>query len=309
MIPSKLTVATRKSQLALTQTRAFVRTLILRFPGLEVEELHVTTTGDRIQDKSLADIGGKGLFIKEIEEALLEGQADFAVHSMKDLPADLAPGLSIACVPERQDARDAFISPRAPCLADLPLGSRVGTSSLRLGVQLGMTRSDLEIVPLRGNVDTRLRRAEEGHVDAVILACAGLLRLGWADRITERLAPEQCLPAVAQGALAIECRQHDSSVQELLQQLNHPETAVAVAAERGVMRTTGGNCHIPLAAYARRDDTGLWLRGLLADPSGKRVQTAEVKVPWPDEEASAARIGEQLGLELKAVLDCPHANA
>ncbi len=309
MNSGKLTVATRKSQLALTQTRAFVRTLIARFPGLEVEELHVTTTGDRIQDKSLADIGGKGLFIKEIEEALLEGQADFAVHSMKDLPADLAPGLRIACVPERQDARDAFISQKAPSLAELPLGSRVGTSSLRRAVQLGMTRSDLEIVPLRGNVDTRLRRAEEGHVDAIILACAGLIRLGWADRITERLPPEQCLPAVAQGALAIECRAHDNAVQELLGNLNHPETALAVAAERGVMRTTGGNCHIPLAAYALPDGTGLWLRGLLADPTGKRVQTLEVKVPWPSDETAAARIGEQLGLELKAVLDCPHADA
>ncbi len=305
----KLTVATRKSQLALVQTRAFVQSLTKRFPELEIEELHVTTTGDRVVDRSLADIGGKGLFIKEIEEVLLDGQADFAVHSMKDLPADLAPGLSVACIPERQDARDAFISPRAPKLAELPPGSKVGTSSLRRAVQLGRVRSDLEIVPLRGNVDTRLRRAEEGRVDAVILACAGLLRLGWADRITERLAPEDCLPAVGQGALAIECRENDLVTSELLRELNHPETAVAVAAERGVMRTTGGNCFIPLAAHARRAEEGLWLRGLLADPNGKHVQTAEVKVPWPANEKDAAGIGEQLGLELKAVLDCPHADA
>ena len=303
-----LIVATRKSQLALTQTRATVRLLISANPQVAVEELHVTTSGDRIQDRSLAEIGGKGLFVKEIEEALLLGQADIAVHSMKDLPADVAPGLVVACIPERQDARDAFISRRAQRLQDLPAGSRIGTSSLRRSVQLKIWRSDLEIVPLRGNVDTRLRRSEEGAVDAVILACAGLVRLGWADRITERLAPRDCLPAVGQGALAIECRENDEFVWQLLRDLHHRETAIAVAAERGVMRSTGGNCHVPLAAYAERDGSGLWLRGLLADPSGKQVRRAETKVPWPDSEAQAARIGEQLGLELKAVLDCPHAD-
>lgn len=304
-----LTVATRKSQLALVQTRAFIQSLKARFADLIVGELHVTTTGDRILDRTLADIGGKGLFIKEIEEALLLGHADIAVHSMKDLPAELAPGLTVACVPERQDPRDAFISSRAPRLAALSRGSRVGTSSLRRSVQLALTRSDLEIVPLRGNVDTRLRRCEQGAVDAVILACAGLVRLGWADRITERLAPSECLPAVGQGALAIECRENDEFVGGLLRQLNHAESSVAAAAERGVMRTTGGNCHVPLAAYAERTGDRLWLRGLLADPSGKRVRRAEAKVPWPGEELAAARIGEQLGLELKAVLDCPHADA
>ena len=164
-------------------------------------------------------------------------------------------------------------------------------------------------MPLRGNVDTRLRRGEEGAVDAVILACAGLVRLGWADRITERLAFSECLPAVGQGALAIECRENDEFVGGLLRQLNHPESSIAVAAERGVMRTTGGNCHVPLAAYAERAGDRLWLRGLLADPTGKRVRRAEAKVPWPGDELLAARIGEQLGLELKAVLDCPHADA
>ncbi len=304
-----LTVATRKSQLALVQTRAYVQSLISIFPELVFEELQVTTTGDRILDKSLADIGGKGLFIKEIEEALLQGQADIAVHSMKDLPADLPPGLAVACVPARQDARDAFISRRSSRLAELPAGSLVGTSSLRRAVQLRISRSDLEIVPLRGNVDTRLRRSDEGAIDAVILACAGLVRLGWADRITERLAPPECLPAVGQGALAIECRENDEFVRRLLGELNHLDTAIAVAAERGVMRSTGGNCHVPLAAYAQRLGDGLWLRGLLADPNGRQVRRAETKVPWPGSEAEAARIGEQLGLELKAVLDCPHADA
>ncbi len=305
----KLTVATRKSQLALAQTRAFIQSLKARFADLTIEELHLTTTGDRIQDRPLADIGGKGLFIKEIEEALLLGQADIAVHSMKDLPADLAAGLSVACVPERQDPRDAYISSKAPRLAGLSCGSRVGTSSLRRSVQLALLRSDLEIVPLRGNVDTRLRKSADGSVDAVVLACAGLIRLGWADRITERLEPSECLPAPGQGALAIECRDDDAFVAGLLRPLNHAESWIAVAAERGVMRATGGNCHVPLAAYAERAQDCLWVRGLLADSTGKRVTRAEAKVPWPSDEAGAARIGEQLGLELKAVLDCPHADA
>ena len=305
----RLRVATRKSQLALTQTRAFVRDLVSAHPDVEVEELLVTTTGDRIQDRSLAAIGGKGLFVKEIEEALLAREADIAVHSMKDLPADLAPGLIVACVPERQDARDAFISIRATRLEDLPRGTRVGTSSLRRAVQIGAWRSDLEIVPLRGNVDTRLRHATEGTLDAVIVACAGLERLGWADRITKRLPVTMCLPAVAQGALAIECRHDDGLVRQLLAGRHHEPTALAVAAERGVMRATGGSCQVPLAAYALFADGGFWLRGLLADSEGEHVQRAEIMVPRPEIEAAASRIGEQLGLDLKAVLDCAHADS
>ncbi len=305
----RLTVATRKSQLALTQTRAFVRDLTQAHPEIEIEELLVTTTGDRVQDRSLAAIGGKGLFVKEIEEALLARQADFAVHSMKDLPADLAPGLVIACVPPREDPRDAFVSAKVAKFQDLPRGARVGTSSLRRAVQVHAERSDLEIVPLRGNVDTRLRRAAEGTLDAVIVACAGLERLGWADRITERLSVDLSLPAVAQGALAIECRDDDDALRELLAALHHQPTATAVAAERGVMRATGGNCLVPLAAYALFTESGFWLRGLLADPTGERVQRAEIMVPRPEIEATAARIGEQLGLKLKAVLDCPHADS
>jgi len=305
----RLTVATRKSQLALTQTRAFVGALAAAHPQIEVEELLVTTTGDRIQDRSLAAIGGKGLFVKEIEEALLARQADFAVHSMKDLPADLAPGLSVACVPEREDARDAFVSAKVSRFEDLPPGARVGTSSLRRAVQLRALRSDLEILPLRGNVDTRLRRAAEGVFDAVIVACAGLERLGWANRITERLPLATSLPAVAQGALAIECRDADETMRELLAPLHHEPTALAVAAERGVMRATGGNCLVPLAAHAVFAGTGFWLRGMLADPAGERVRRAELMVARPEIESVATRIGEQLGLELKAVLDCPHADS
>ncbi len=304
-----LKVATRKSQLALVQTRAFVRDLLEVYPDLVVEELQVTTTGDRFQDRSLADIGGKGLFVKEIEEALLANGADIAVHSMKDLPADVAAGLTVPCVPNRQDPRDAFISAHAQRLEDLPRGSTVGTSSLRRAVQLKSWRSDLEIVPLRGNVDTRLRRAAEGAVDAIVVACAGLERLGWADRITERLPIAMSLPAVGQGALAIECRDDDDFVREILARLHHPVTALAVATERGVMRATGGNCHVPLAAYAELSEEGLWLRGLLADPPGEHVHRAEIKVPRPKSAADAARIGEQLGLKLKAVLECPHADS
>lgn len=309
MSERRLRVATRKSQLALTQTRAFIRELQQLFPEQLIEELHVTTTGDRVQDRSLADIGGKGLFVKEIEEALLAGDADIAVHSMKDLPADLAPGLFIASVPHRQDPRDVFVSSKVRQLEGLPVGARIGTSSLRRALQLKAWRNDLEIVPLRGNVDTRLRRAEDGTLDAVILACAGLNRLGWADRITQVLPTETMLPAAGQGALAIECRDSDGPVIALLQRLHHGPTALAVAAERGVMRATGGNCHVPLAAYAELSESRFWLRGFLADPGGERAERAAVSAPPPKTENDAARIGEQLGRQLKAVLDCPHADS
>lgn len=304
-----LRVATRKSQLALTQTRAFIRELQQLFPEQIIEELHVTTTGDRVQDRSLADMGGKGLFVKEIEEALLAGDADIAVHSMKDLPADVAPGLLIASVPQRQDPRDVFVSSKVHQLEGLPTGARIGTSSLRRALQLKAWRNDLEIVPLRGNVDTRLRRAEDGSLDAVILACAGLNRLGWADRITQILPTEIMLPAAGQGALAFECRAADGPVIALLQRLHHGPTALAVAAERGVMRATGGNCHVPLAAFAELSESRFGLRGFLADPGGERAERAAVSAPPPKTENDAARIGEQLGRQLKAVLDCPHADS
>lgn len=296
---SSLVLATRRSALALAQARAWVGTLIQAHPGLSVEELHITTTGDRIQDRSLAEIGGKGLFIKEIEEALLDGRAQVAVHSAKDLPADVAPGLALICFPHREDPRDVIITREGCLLSELPPGSRIGTSSLRRRVQIAAMRPDLEIVPLRGNVDTRLRRCTEGTVDAIVLARAGLARLGLLDRVTQTLEPDQCLPAVGQGALAIEQRAGDNATSALLRPLNHADTAFAVAAERGVMRAVEGSCQLPLAALAQRQGQELWLRALLAEPDGSRLRRTELRAPWPETWAAAETLGLQAGAELR----------
>jgi hydroxymethylbilane synthase len=300
MNETKLVVATRKSALALAQTRALVADLVAAHPGLEVEELHVTTTGDRVQDRALSEVGGKGLFIKEIEEALLERRADFAVHSLKDVPAELAPSLVIACTPERVDPRDALVTRSGARFADLAPGSTLGTSSLRRRVQLSAWRPDVGVVPLRGNVDTRLRRCTEGTVDAIVLAHAGLMRLGLADRVTELLEPERCLPAIGQGALAIETRADDPHVAELVRALAHEQSELAVAAERGVMLAVEGSCQVPVAAYAVREGEQLWLRGLLAEPDGSRLRSQETRVPWPSSVADAHGIGVELGRALKA---------
>jgi hydroxymethylbilane synthase len=297
-VTRKLIVATRKSPLALAQSRAWMRTLE-QGAGVPTEELHVTTTGDRVQDVALSSIGGKGLFIKEIEEALLSRRADIAVHSLKDIPAEVAPGLVLGCIPLREDPRDVIVSRGAVRFEELPVGSKVGTSSLRRMSMLRAWRPDLDYVPIRGNVDTRLRKCEDGTVDAVVLAYAGLIRLGLGARATEVLDPSRCLPAIGQGALAIEHRAEDTEVAAILAQLTHPETALAVAAERGVMSAVEGSCQIPVAAYAVRDGAELFLRSMLADPDGTRVRFREVRVPWPAGEANAFTIGLNLGRELR----------
>lgn len=296
-----LVVATRKSALALAQCRAFVAE-VRRVTGREVEELHVTTTGDRIQDRALSAIGGKGLFIKEIEEALLDGRADFAVHSMKDVPAELAPGLALACVPRREDARDVLVSRSGAGLRALAPGSRLGTSSLRRAAALGAARPDLAILPLRGNVDTRLRRCADGELDAIVLAHAGLLRLGLAARVTEVLEPELCLPAVGQGALAVETREDDAVTRALLARLGDPVAARAVAAERGVMSAVEGSCQVPVAAHAALVDGGIHLRAMLAQPDGTGAQFQEHRGPWPGTDAAAAEIGRALGVDLRTAV-------
>lgn len=295
----RVVVATRRSKLALAQARAWMHELAARHEGLEVEELHVTTTGDRVQDRALNEIGGKGLFIKEIEEALLDERADLAVHSMKDVPAELASSLRIGCVPRREDPRDVVVTRDGRLLEELPGGSRVGTSSLRRSVQLTAWRPDLEIVPLRGNVDTRLGKCARGEVDAVVLARAGLTRLGLLDRVTETLDPGRCLPAVGQGALAVEQRAHDERVAGILAPLADEETGLTVAAERGVMAAVEGSCQVPVAAYAVRQGDKLWLRGMLAEPDGTRLRRREVTVGWPSSESDAEQIGLELGRGLK----------
>lgn len=296
---SRLVVATRKSALALTQCRALLKELVFANPGLDVSELHVVTSGDKIVDRALSDIGGKGLFVKEIEEAILDGRADIAVHSLKDVPAELAPGLELSCIPKREDPRDVIVTRSGCRFLDLPLGSKLGTSSLRRRFQLLQKRPDLVVLPVRGNVDTRLRKCREGVVDAVVLAAAGLRRLGLEEQVTETLETDVCLPAVGQGALAVEQRRGDQPTAEMVGRLRDKATALCVAAERGVMLAVEGNCQTPVAALAELRGEGVRLRAFLAEPDGSRPRSAEKVFPRPASEGEAHTFGQQLGAELK----------
>jgi hydroxymethylbilane synthase len=291
--------ATRRSMLALAQCRAFVARLREAEPALDARELQVVTSGDRIQDRPLSEIGGKGLFVKEIEEALLERRADFAVHSIKDVPGSLPEGLVIACVPEREDPRDVLVAPRHGTLTALPEGARIGTSSLRRLVALRAARPDLAFVPLRGNVDTRLRKVDAGECDAIVLARAGLVRLGLQDRATEVLATDVSLPAVGQGALGIECRQDDAETRALLARLHDPIAATCVAAERGVLLALGGDCKTPLGAHAEKAGDTLRLRAFVAEPDGASLRRGERTAPWPASEDEAHALGRALGATLR----------
>jgi hydroxymethylbilane synthase len=270
-LTAPLRIATRKSQLALWQAHHVAMLLRRAHPGLEVELVPMVTQGDRIQDRTLAAVGGKGLFIKELEMALEEQRADIAVHSMKDLPGDLPEGLAIAALLERADARDALVTAKAARFDDLPRGARVGTSSLRRQAQLLAARPDLRIQALRGNVDTRLNRLDAGEMDAIVLACAGLTRLGLESRITARLDPRMCLPAVAQGVIGIECRSADLRAVSLVTVLNHEATRIAVDAERAFAHRLGGSCQSPIAAHAMLEGKRLTLDGLVAEPDGSRL--------------------------------------
>ena len=285
--------------LALAQCRAFVAGLCRAVPSLETRELQVVTSGDRIQDRPLADIGGKGLFVKEIEEALLDRRADFAVHSIKDVPGELPPGLVIACVPRREDPRDVLVAPRHGSLAALPAGARVGTSSLRRTVSLKAVRPDLQLVPLRGNVDTRLRKVDAGECDAIVLARAGLVRLGLEERATEVLEVDVSLPAVGQGALGIECREDDAETRRVLERVHDADTARCVAAERGVLVALEGDCKTPLGAHAMRLGDSLRLRAFVAHPDGTALRRDERTVPWPATDEAAREVGLELGRSLR----------
>jgi hydroxymethylbilane synthase len=294
------TYATRKSALALAQCRAFVAVLQQAHPNFSFEELQVVTTGDRIQDRALSEIGGKGLFIKEIEEALLDGRADFAVHSSKDVPPELAPSLVVDCFPERVDARDVLVTRSGAGFDALPPGATIGTSSLRRRIQLSALRPDLVFSVLRGNVDTRIRKCRAGEVEAIVLARAGMLRLGIENEASEVLSAERSLPAVGQGALAVEQRAADDEVRALLVPASHQETKIAVLAERGVMRAVEGNCQTPVAAYAVHQAGEIWLRALLAEPDGSNVRRQELRAPWPVSDLDATALGERLGAALRS---------
>ena len=281
------------------QCRAFVAQLCRLEGSLQTSELQVVTSGDRITDRPLADIGGKGLFVKEIEEALLEKRADFAVHSIKDVPGAIPQTLVIGCVPKREDPRDVLVAPRHLTLDGLPPRARVGTSSLRRMVALKARRPDLDVVPLRGNVDTRLRKVDAGECDAIVLARAGLVRLGLEGRVTEVLETDVSLPAVGQGALGIECRADDAETLAVLARLHDTHTASCVAAERGVLIALGGDCNTPLGAHADRIGDTLRLRAFVARPDGSDLRRGERTSPWPASEIEAHALGRALGLTLK----------
>jgi hydroxymethylbilane synthase len=286
--PRRLTIATRESALALWQAEHVRAQLSSRYRGTSVELLGITTQGDRIVDRPLATIGGKGLFIKELETALREGRADLAVHSLKDVPMELPEGFVLAAISSREDPRDALVSNRDDSLASMPAGSVVGTSSLRREAQLRERHPNLRIESLRGNVHTRLRKLDEGRYDAIILAAAGLKRLGLGTRIRALLDADESLPAPGQGALAIECRVDRLDVQGALAPLADRATTLATMAERAFSRALGGSCHTPLAAYAEWEEDRLWLRGLLASRDGSDVMRGETESVVADEREAAA---------------------
>ncbi len=299
-LPARIVIATRESALAMWQARHVESRLAGLYPGLPVSILGMTTEGDRKLGTSLAKIGGKGLFVKELEDALAEGRADIAVHSLKDVPMHLPDGFTLGAILERADPRDALVSNSFITLTSLPPGARVGTSSLRRESQLRAKFPHLVIEPLRGNVQTRLRKLDEGAYDAIILAAAGLKRLGLEHRIAATLAPEEMLPAVGQGALGIECRSDRADVLALLKGLHDEPTAACVLAERALSRSLAGSCNVPLAGYADLSGTRLRLRGYVGAPDGTRHVSATTEgeiVEIGDAESLGTALGGQLKLQ------------
>jgi len=292
--PAKLVIASRESALAMWQAEYIRDRLRALYPETEVSILGMTTQGDRILDVTLSKIGGKGLFVKELETALENGSADLAVHSLKDVPMILPEGFVLAAIGEREDPHDAFVSGKFENLAQLPHGSVVGTSSLRRESQLRARFPHLKIEPLRGNVQTRLRKLDEGQYAAIILAAAGLKRLGLSGRIRGIIPSEDSLPAVGQGALGIECRAGRGDVIAALQPLHHPETAACVLAERALSRQLGGSCQVPLGGFAQVKAGKLHMRGFVASPDGTRMMRAEMTGDMAQPEALGNRIAEEL---------------
>ncbi|MDH3328196.1 MAG: hydroxymethylbilane synthase [Desulfobulbaceae bacterium] len=290
----EIKIGTRASLLAVTQSTWVKEQIEKHNPGTTVEMVKITTKGDKILDVPLAKVGGKGLFVKELEDALLDGRVDLAVHSMKDVPTDLPEGLYLGVVTQRENPVDAFISNKYASVLDLPQGATVGTSSLRRKSQLACLRPDLQIVDLRGNLDTRLRKLDEGQFDAVIVATAGLNRLGMSDRITSFFTPEQMLPAIGQGALGLELRVDDKDLLEGIFFLNHALTATAVEAERAFLLRLEGGCQVPIGAYATADENSVALTGLIASVDGKEILKEQMSGPAE----SAAKIGTELAQKL-----------
>ena len=306
-LPSRLVIASRESALAMWQAEHIRDRLRALYPQTSVEILGMTTQGDQILDVTLSKIGGKGLFVKELETALENGSADLAVHSLKDVPMNMPEGFVLAAIGEREDPHDAFVSNQYEDLAALPAGSVVGTSSLRRESQLRARFPHLKIEPLRGNVQTRLRKLDEGQYAAIILAAAGLKRLGLGDRIRAVISSEDSLPAVGQGALGIECRADRADVIALLQPLHHPDTAACVLAERAMSRRLAGSCQVPLGGFAEVVDGQLRMRGFVASPDGTRMVHADLfgDIMHPEElgEAVAQALLKQGAGEILAALD------
>jgi hydroxymethylbilane synthase len=289
-----LRIGTRGSKLAVTQSEWVKGRIEAQHPDVQVELVRVKTTGDKILDAPLSKIGGKGLFVKEIEEALLSGRIDLAVHSMKDVPAALPEGLILATFPEREDPRDAFVSTTYDGLEQLSQGARVGTGSLRRSAQLLHIRPDLELAPVRGNVDTRLRKLEAGEYEAIILAASGLRRLGLKNRISQPLGVEKILPAIGQGALGLEVRREDEETIGLIDFLNHKETEITVKAERAFLTELKGGCQVPLAAFCRTENGQLRLEGMVAELDGSKVLRDQMRGEESDSEEMGIALARRL---------------
>ena len=292
----QLRIATRSSPLALWQAEEVTRRLKALYPNLDIQLVKMTTKGDQILDAPLAKVGGKGLFVKELEVGMLAGEADIAVHSMKDVPVEFPEGLELALIMEREDPRDAFVSNNFDNLSSLPKGAVVGTSSLRRQTQIRERYPDLKIDWLRGNVNTRLKKLDDGDYDAIILAAAGLKRLGFNERIRSCLEPEESLPAIGQGAIGIETRSDDEAVKQLIAPLGDVDTTLRVSAERAMNATLNGGCQVPLAGYAVLEGDQLFMRGLVGEPDGSRVLRAEIRGPAKN----AVDLGVKLAQDLLA---------
>ncbi|HFG1862405.1 TPA: hydroxymethylbilane synthase [Vibrio cholerae] len=310
MTDTPIRIATRQSPLALWQANYVKDALMAAHPGLQVELVTMVTRGDVILDTPLAKVGGKGLFVKELEIAMLEGRADLAVHSMKDVPVDFPDGLGLVTICEREDPRDAFVSNTYAKIEDLPSGAIVGTCSLRRQCQLKAARPDLVIKELRGNVGTRLSKLDAGEYDAIILAAAGLKRLELERRIRSFIEPEQSLPAVGQGAVGIECRVDDQRVRALLAPLNHADTADRVRCERAMNLTLQGGCQVPIGSYALLEGDTIWLRALVGEPDGSQIVRGEIRGPRTQAEQLGITLAEQLlsqgAKEILERLYCDH---
>lgn len=303
-------IATRKSPLAMWQAEFVKAELEQAHPGIIVELVPMITKGDIILDTPLAKVGGKGLFVKELEVAMLEGRADIAVHSMKDVPVEFPEGLGLVTICEREDPRDAFVSNKYNNIDELPQGAIVGTSSLRRQCQLRAQRPDLIVNDLRGNVNTRLRKMDEGQYDAIILACAGLKRLKMEDRIRSEIAPEVSLPAVGQGAVGIECRLDDTRVRQLLAALSDQATTTRVLCERAMNNYLQGGCQVPIGSYAELEGDQIWLRALVGEPDGSKIVRAEIRGPIEQAEQLGEILAEQLLNDgARDILDRLYGNA